>query len=352
VQAASGDVSAGFERALEPREFSFPRDHGAHPEFATEWWYYTGNLEAEGRQFGYQLTFFRSALAPKLPDRESDWATSNIYMAHFALTDVADEQFYAFERFSRAAAGLAGAEGEPQFRVWLEDWSVVGGGAEGLPMRLRASQDGVALDLTLDSKKPIVLQGDRGLSQKGAEPGQASYYLSYTRLETQGEVRIGEQRFPVRGLSWMDHEFGTGMLDKRAVGWDWFGLHLDDGSDLLYARVRAADGQSGAFAKLVAPDGSSQVLDLTGETFEELGSWRSPRTGTEYPSGWRLRIPTANLDLRVTPYLPDQELSLAVIYWEGAAQVEGTADGQPIRGSGYVELTGYAERGEGSIQVR
>jgi predicted secreted hydrolase len=351
VEAVSGTSAEGFARALAPRDFVFPRDHGPHPEYATEWWYYTGNLDTDdGRHFGFQLTFFRSALAPAAPARASDWGTTQLYMAHFALTDVAGERFYAFDRLSRGAAGLAGATGEP-YRVWLENWSATGSGPQGMQMHLRAAQGDVAIDLALTTDRPVVLQGDRGLSQKGSVPGYASYYYSLTRMATQGNVSVAGRRYPVHGLSWMDHEFSTNALEPGAVGWDWFAIQLDDGRDLIYAHVRNAGGRTlYASGTLVAADGTTRLL--AGDVaVEALGSWQSPRSGARYPSGWRLRVPSAGLDLRLTPYLVDQELPLAVIYWEGAVQVEGSADGQPVRGNAYVELTGYAERrGQGNVR--
>jgi predicted secreted hydrolase len=348
VQAASGSNTAGFAHATAPRPFVFPRDHGPHPEYMTEWWYYTGNLGAEdGRHFGFQLTFFRSALVPTIPERASDWATPNIYMAHFTVTDVAGDQFRAFDRFSRGAAGLAGATGEP-YRVWLDDWSAEGGGPEGMTMRLRAAQDDVAIDLALASERAPMLQGDRGLSQKSATPGNASYYYSLTRMATQGTLELGGQRYSVRGLSWMDHEFGSSALEPGAAGWDWFGLQLGDGRDLAYARIRNADGSSGfALGGLFAADGSKRDLAADEISLEVLGTWRSPHSGVEYPSAWRLRAPSADIDLRITPWLADQELRLAVLYWEGAVKVEGTVDGRSIVGNGYVELTGYGEKEDG-----
>ena len=351
VEAVSGTSAEGFARALAPRDFVFPRDHGPHPEYATEWWYYTGNLDTDdGRHFGFQLTFVRSALAPAAPARASDWGTTQLYMAHFALTDVAGERFYAFDRLSRGAAGLAGATGEP-YRVWLENWSATGSGPQGMQMHLRAAQGDVAIDLALTTDRPVVLQGDRGLSQKGSVPGYASYYYSLTRMATQGNVSVAGRRYPVHGLSWMDHEFSTNALEPGAVGWDWFAIQLDDGRDLIYAHVRNAGGRTlYASGTLVAADGTTRLL--AGDVaVEALGSWQSPRSGARYPSGWRLRVPSAGLDLRLTPYLVDQELPLAVIYWEGAVQVEGSADGQPVRGNAYVELTGYAERrGQGNVR--
>jgi predicted secreted hydrolase len=359
VQSASGAAGAGFARVTQPREFVFPQDHGPHQEYAIEWWYYTGNLDAaQGRHFGYQLTFFRIGLAPRPAERASDFATTSIYMAHLALTDVASQKFYAFERFSRGAAGLAGAEDQPPstglrpgFRVWLEDWSAAGAGPQGLPMRLQAAQDDLAIDLTLDSGKPVVLQGDGGVSQTGSGPGKAYYYYSLTRMPTIGTVSTGGQRYDVRGLSWMDHEFGTDALDADAAGWDWFALQLDDGRELMYAQLRAKDGRSAALNMLIAADGSTRLLAPADFTLDVQGEWRSPRSGGRYPAAWRLRIPSQALDLQITPYLADQELALTTVYWEGAVKVAGTNGGQPIGGSGYVELTGYGER-QNELRVR
>ncbi len=347
VEAVQGNADAGFAKVTEPREFVFPRDHGPHGEYATEWWYYTGNLDtADNRHFGFQLTFFRFGLSPDAPERPSDWATSNLYMAHFALTDVAGNQFYAFDRFSRAGAGLAGATGDPQFRVWLDDWSAEGGGADGLPMRLRAAEGEVAIDLTLEGGKPVVLQGPGGVSQKSATPGNASYYYSMTRMPTSGTISINGQQFQVTGNSWLDREFGTSALEQGAVGWDWFAIQLDDGRDLMLAQLRRADGSATyAIGTLVAADGTPRYLTPTDFTLDATATWRSPRSNAEYPSGWRIQIPSAQLDLTVTPYIEDQELVLTVTYWEGAARVAGSHSGQA-----YVELTGYGEQGD--VRVR
>src|SRR6266545_3298811 len=345
AQSIGGIATAGFARATAPREFVFPQDHGPHPEYAIEWWYYTGNLDtAQGLHFGYQLTFFRIGLTPTPVARASDFATSNIYMAHFALTDVASQKFYAFERFSRGAAGLAGAQGQP-FRVWLEDWEVAGAGADGLPMRLQAAQDGVVIDLTLAGGKPIVLQGDHGLSQKSDEPGNASYYYSLTRMPTRGTIRVGAETNDVVGLSWMDREWSTSALGPNAVGWDWLAVQLSDGRELAYARLRNAAGATiYSDGTLVDPAGSTRRLAPSEVALEATGEWTSPRSGGRYPSGWRLRVPSQALDLTLTPYLADQELALTTAYWEGAVRIEGSAAGAPISGNGYVELTGYGER--------
>lgn len=345
VGAMGGDVE-GYERAYGPRQFTFPEDHGPHPGYRTEWWYLTGNLAtAEGREFGYQLTFFRNALAADAPERQSAWATDQVYMAHFAVTDVETNRFHAFDRFGRGALGLAGAEREP-FRVWLEDWKLESLGPEGVPFRARAAEGDVAIDFILEAGKPPVLQGEEGLSQKGPEPGNASYYYSFTRMPTRGTIRIGETEFEVTGASWMDREWSTSALGGDQVGWDWFSLQLDDGRDLMYFQIRQSDGRPDEYStgSLVGVDGAKERALRAGDAeLRVLDHWTSPRDGTRYPARWRLTIPTEALDLTITPVIPDQELNLAVRYWEGAVRVAGTAGGRPIGGQGYVEMTGYAD---------
>ena len=343
VMHVLGGETDGYARALEPRVFSFPQDHGPHPAYRTEWWYYTGNLETQsGRHFGFQLTFFRSALAPRVAARHSAWGAGQVYMAHFVLTDVENSRLYAFERFSRAALGLAGAQAEP-FRVWLEDWSVQGAGQNGLPMHLRAREGEVGIDFRLQSLKPIVLQGDRGLSQKGPEAGNASYYYSLTRMPTQGTITVADETFQVSGTSWMDREWSTSVLGKNQVGWDWFSLQLSDGSELMFFQLRHVDEETDAFRSgtLVRPDGETLTLQQDAVHLQVQEYWHSPRSGGDYPVRWRLQIPAEDLAVEIIPYLPDQELSLSISYWEGAVRVHGSVQGEVLQGHGYVELTGY-----------
>jgi predicted secreted hydrolase len=338
-----GGAAPGYARAVAPRAFAFPRDHGPHPEYRTEWWYFTGNLETPaGRRFGYQLTFFRSALAPVAPRRPSAWATNQVYMAHFALTDAAGERFHHFERLGRGALGLAGARAEP-FRVWLEDWTAAASAASQ-DLRLRAAEGGVALDVSLVQLKPVAAHGDRGLSRKSAEAGNASYYYSLTRLESRGTITLGSSAFPVRGLSWMDREWSTSALGPAQVGWDWFALQLDDGRDLMIYRLRLRDGSIDPFSSgtLVAADGAVQRLARDDVAIDVGGNWRSPRDGTRYPARWRLRVPKARLDLEIRPLLADQEVDLSFRYWEGAVTARAV-EGGGVQGRGYVELTGYAD---------
>lgn len=344
VGAALGGPTEGFARALTPRPFVFPADHGPHPEFRTEWWYYTGNLRtAEGRHFGFQLTFFRIAAAPTMVTRASAWASRDAYMAHFAITDTVGQRFSATSRLSRAALGLAGAQAQP-FKVWVEDWSAEGVAADAAPVRLRAAHDEMAIDLTLTSAKPVVLQGERGLDRKGEEPGNASYYYSLTRMPATGRVTIGGAAFDVSGLAWMDREWSTSSLGAGLVGWDWMALQLDDGRELMLYQLRRADGTADGFSggSLVGVDGSSRRLSLGDFRIDVRETWTSPRDGTRYPSRWRVTVPSEALELDVVPRLPDQELVLAVRYWEGAVRADGRAGGRPVGGMGYVELVGYA----------
>lgn len=344
VARALGDESdAGFAKALTPRQFSFPADHGPHPEFRTEWWYVTGNLEtADGRVFGYQLTFFRTGLTPKPVQRASQWATNNVYMAHFALTDVAGKQFYARDRFSRDGAGLAGAQADP-LRVWTESWQLAGDPEAG--MRVEAATEQVAVKLVARSAKAPVLQGDQGLSQKSAEPGNASYYYSLTRLATDGEITVGGQTYRVTGLSWLDREWSTSALGPNQIGWDWFALHFNDGADMMYYQMRLKDGGVDPLSggALIAQDGSKVAVRRDEAQIEVLDTWQSPRNGARYPSRWRVSMPGRQLELEIEPYLNDQELPLTVVYWEGAVKFSGTYQGRPVSGSGYIEMTGYAD---------
>lgn len=344
------DDLSGYTRAEGPQPLEFPRDHGPHPDFQTEWWYYTGNLQTEqGRQFGYQLTFFRRAVSPptEVEPRESEWASNQVYMAHFTLTDVAEQQFHYAERFERGAAGLAGAQGGPAFQVWLRDWSVEQVGED--EYQLSARHEGWALDLRLVDRKGPVLQGDRGYSRKGPEVGNASIYYSQTHLESSGTITSGGVEYLVNGLSWMDREISTSVLSEGQVGWDWFSFHLDDGADLMVFRLRRADGTVDPYSAgiYVAPDGKSRTLSA--EDFEIIpgGAWRSSHSGAEYPAGFQVRVPSLELDLEIKPQVADQELNVSFVYWEGAVQVNGTRAGSPIAGLGYAELTGYAESFEG-----
>ncbi len=341
VDMLGGEADAGFERAEQPRTFRFPQDHGAHPGFRSEWWYFTGNLEtAQMRRFGFQLVFFRNALKPGEVDGESAWRSKQIWMAHFALTDVQSGRFHAYERFSRGAIGLAGAQPEP-FAVWLDDWSVRQQDGQWI---LHAAEKGLSLTLSLVPLRQPVLQGDAGLSQKSAAAGNASYYYSIPRIRAEGEVMVGDQTHRVTGGVWLDREWSTSALGEDQAGWDWFSIQLEDGSDLMFYQLRGKDGRADPHSSgsLLLPDGELIRLGAEDVKLQPLGYWDSPKGG-RYPVHWRLQIPSQGLDLEVAPVLKNQELDLLVRYWEGAMDISGTHAGKAVRGQGYLELAGYSE---------
>ncbi|NIP60339.1 MAG: carotenoid 1,2-hydratase, partial [Gemmatimonadetes bacterium] len=272
----------------------------------------------------------------------SAWATRQAYLGHFAVTDPDGEGFLAEERFVRGALGLAGAEQEP-LRVWVEDWAIEGG--EGDTFAARARAEGFAVDLALERGKAPVLNGDRGLSAKGPEPGNASYYYSLTRMPTRGKVTVAGRTYAVRGLSWLDREWSTSALGSELEGWDWLALQLDGSRELMVYRLRRPDGSAAPFSggTWVEPGGGSRSLNMDDLLMEPVHWWRSPRGGVEYPVGWRVRLPALELSLEVRPLLEGQEWTGAFRYWEGAVTAAGSGPGgEELRGRGYLELTGYA----------
>lgn len=335
--------TSGFARAIEPWDWQFPRDHGAHPAFQTEWWYYTGNLaDATGRRFGFQFTIFRRALSAAPASSTSEFRGNHIYFAHFTVSDIAGGAFHHDARYARGAAALAGAANQPRFHVWLEDWSVHAENDEATAMRIQAASDDFAIDLALRQVKAPALQGDNGLSPKSAEVGNASYYYSLSRLETRGQITLSEQRFAVSGHSWMDHEFSTSALGDDAQGWDWFGLIFDDGSELMVGQIRLSGGglETAFGGLLIYADGSTRKLEVSEISIRAQDTWRSPHSHVEYPAGWDIAVSGDDgFRITVAPLLADQELHGAgIVYWEGAVGISGDKSGY-----GYAELTGYAE---------
>jgi predicted secreted hydrolase len=337
-----------FARATAPRVFRLPEDHGPHFEYQTEWWYYTGHLAtADGRRFGFQLTFFRRGLSPGAPP-EAGLATNQIYFAHFAVADVAGERHASAERLSRGAAGLAGASGQP-FRVHVEDWTADAMSPDGAAVRVQARDGSLVLDVELQATKPLVAHGDHGLSPKSDAPGNASYYVGYSRMTARGRVGTNGAGAAVTGEAWFDHEWSTSALGPQAVGWDWWSLQLGDGRELMLFEIRRADGsrEAASGGTLVAKDGSVRRLQAPDFEVSVLDRWKSPHTGADYPARWRLRVPSEGLDLEVEPLVADQEMRTSFVYWEGAVSVSGTSRGRPLTGHGYVELTGYARSMQG-----
>jgi predicted secreted hydrolase len=347
LSKAMGDVeSEDFTKAIEKRKFVFPDDHGAHSDFRTEWWYFTGNLTSDdNRKYGYQFTIFRTALTKEKAERNSDWNSNQIYMAHFAVSDISNNKFYFDEKFSREGNNLAGAQSNP-FKVWLEDWQIVQTENKvlfDLPViNLKAKTDKAEINFSLEAIKPLVLQGDDGLSQKGKQPGNASYYYSYTRLKTNGKIILDGKEFSVEGFSWMDREWSTSALSEDQKGWDWFALQLDDNTEIMYYQMRKNDGSPDVFSKgvLVDESGKSQLIKKDNVDLKVIDYWEGPN-GEKYPSGWRINIAEKEIDLTITPAIKNQLMDVAVRYWEGSVKIEGTKSGSKTIGRGYVELTGY-----------
>ena len=343
---ASGMGADGFAQVLGPREFEFPRDDGPHPEYRQEWWYVTGNLDSTtGERFGFELTFFRFALAPRGGEGASAWRTRQIYMAHFAVTDAAHKQFRFAEKLSRGGAiGVAGAR-NPPLNVWIDDWSLKDGWS------LHAVQSGYELTLDARALQPAVLNGDRGFSRKSSDPGSASYYYSIPRVSVHGRLVRDGKPLEVQGLAWVDREWGSGALGRSEQGWDWFALQLGDGSSVMFYSLRGHDGgrDPHSAGTWIGPSGQSQPLASDQVQIDVLDYWSNPR-GDRYPAHWRVRIPAHGVDVDVRPILSNQELTASTRYWEGAVDVSGTSGdraasvGTPRGGGGrgYVELVGYA----------
>lgn len=330
--------------------YAFPRDHGSHEQFQTEWWYFTGHLSTtNGRRFGYELTFFRRGIdSPDAWSNPSAWAMRHLYFAHFALTDEANEQFRFAEKLSRAGINKAGAEVD-RLHVWIDRWLLKTVAPDHGQFHLQAQAEDFSIDLTLESSKPPVIHGTDGVSRKGRKAEATSHYYSMTRLQTTGSVVVQGVPLAVNGVSWMDHEFGSADLSDGLVGWDWFSLQLENDYDIMAYGLRRVDGtfDPASSGTLVRPDGSSTSLSLEALNVSVQKHWTSPASGARYPSQWTLSIPSEKVELNISPRMANQELitrrSTAVTYWEGAVDVTGLWKGENIHGQGYVELTGYAE---------
>ncbi len=346
----------GFKRALPGKIFSFPQDHFSHPEFKTEWWYYSGHLQSQDRDkksYGYQLTFFRTGLRRETKNQKSKWSIQSLYFAHFALTDESKKRFEYREKISRGSLGEAGASSytkdEKTFRVWIEDWFLEGKGPSMETQLLKAGDKEFGIELMLMPEKKPVIHGQNGISQKGEGEGYASHYYSISRLKTEGKILQKKEEVPVEGISWMDHEFGSSQLREYQVGWDWFSIQLNNGIDLMFYQIRQQDGKIDPYSSgtIIFPDGNHQHLSLKDFQIEVLNNWKSQKSGATYPARWRVKVPHHQIDMLLTPTVKDQELitkeSTRVTYWEGSVKVEGIDQGNPIKGMGYVELTGYAK---------
>ncbi|MGC2109170.1 MAG: lipocalin-like domain-containing protein [Candidatus Korobacteraceae bacterium] len=347
-------LPAQYQMALPGYQYEFPRDHFNHPDYKTEWWYYTGNLKsADGHKFGFELTFFRQGIRQSQRPT-GDWDIQDLYLAHFALSDLSGGHFYHTERLNRAGPGLAGANLALQ-RVWNGNWQVQWMNGE---QHLQAVSDDFTLQLVMTSHKPPVIHGKNGVSQKSAGLGHASHYISFTRLLTTGSIELKGKTYKVEGTAWMDHEFFSHRLDEDQSGWDWLSLQLDDNTELMLYRLRHKDGSVDPFSSGTYVDaaGKSTYLSLADFSMQpKAETYTSPATHGTYPIAWRVAIPSLGLNLQLKTPLSSQELTIAgytsLAYWEGAITVSGTRKSAPVSGVGYLEMTGYA-RPVGSEQAR
>jgi len=322
--------------------YEFPRDHYAHPDFKTEWWYFTGNLTADdGQELGFQLTFFRQGVR-RGEGAKTRFAVDDIKLAHFAVTDISDKQFRFAQRVSRGSFGDAGfSDGE---RIaWIDDWALrlTGPGQ----FRLEARDKDFALTLDLKAAKEPVFHGENGVSQKSEGEGRASHYYSYTRLAAKGTVTLEGREIPVTGWSWFDQEWATNQLTENQTGWDWLSLQFADNTELMLFQIRLKDGGRDSYSHGTWIDAEGKTTPVKNEDFELVPGrvWRSKESGGEYPVEWTLRIPKLDLELKVAAALDGQELVLTPIsYWEGSVRANGTRGGKETRGRGYLEMTGYA----------
>lgn len=341
-----GKTDEQFDSAIKIRSLEFPRDHGPHPAFQTEWWYFTGNLSNDDNtHYGYQFTIFRRSFSREKLNLDSDWAANQVYLAHVGITDVNGNEYFVDEMLSRDVLGLAGAQANP-FSVWVENWVVEGvpGECEGcLNLSIRAQTQDFVIDLELNSVKPVVLQGEQGLSRKSNTPGNASYYYSLTRLQTSGEITIRGITEQVSGTSWMDHEWFSSVLDTNQAGWDWFSLQLNDQRELMLFQIRPIGSAKHSFKYgiLVHKQGETQPLNSAEIALVPLREWQSKSSETRYPVHWQVTIPELNAQLDIEALLDKQERDASFRYWEGAVKVRGHQGTLPITGYGYLEMTGY-----------
>ena len=337
-------LAAQYRTALPGYRYEFPRDHFNHPDFQTEWWYYTGNLKsAEGHRFGFELTFFRQAVS-RDPAKIAAWEVKDLYLAHLALSDLDGGKFYHAERTNRAGPGIA-AVSESLGRIWNGNWQIQWQGSD---QKLNAIDPRFQLHLTLHPEKPPVIHGENGVSQKAEGPGRASHYISLTRLATSGVIELGNTKFEVAGASWMDHEFFTHQLDSNQTGWDWLSLQLEDRTELMLFNIRRNDGSIDPYSSgtYVDADGKTTHLRSSDFTLKPVGEkWISTLTGAVYPVHWKIAILKLGLELEAKTLLASQELTgtsrIAPNYWEGAIVLTGQRNAQPIGGAGYLEMTGY-----------
>ena len=337
-------LAAQYRSAVSGYRFEFPRDYFDHPDFQTEWWYYTGNLKsASGHRFGFELTFFRQAVS-RDPSQATTWDVRDLHIAHLALSDLNGQKFYHSERINRAGPGIAGIS-QSTARIWNGNWQIQWKNSD---QKLQAIEKIFQLRLNLHPEKPPVIHGENGMSQKSEGAGHASYYISLTRLTATGQLELNNEQFEVSGLAWMDHEFFSHQLDSDQVGWDWLSLQLDDNTELMLFHIRRKDGSVDPFssATYIDAQGKSTHLRNTDFNLDPLAqNWTSPVTHGTYPIAWKIAVPKLEIALEAHTSLPAQELTgktnIVPSYWEGAISLEGHHGGKPLSGVGYLEMTGY-----------
>ncbi len=353
LPTTNGLTARDYRQVTGPCGLVFPKDHGPHHGFRTEWWYYTGNLTSEeGQRYGFQLTFFRRQLAPsrtrnQWPEAASPWRTDQIYLAHAAITDITDGRHLQAEKIARPVVGMAGVrQNDDAWTFHVHNWQIV---IAGDRHELKADTGEFSIHLSLSPGKPLVQHGDRGYSRKGTAPERASCYYSFTRLKARGTIAIGNTPRTVTGSAWMDHEFSTAPLEPGITGWDWFSLQLSDQTELMIYLLRRNDGSlhpatSGTY---VQPSGEARHLEVNDIQLRPVDHWTSPHTGARYPVGWKLAIPDLAYALEIRTDVADQEMhtpqSTNVSYWEGGIEIEGTRNDKPVTGVGYLEMTGYSQ---------
>ena len=337
-------IFAQYRTALPGYRYEFPRDHFSHPEFQTEWWYYTGNITAaDGHRFGFELTFFRQAVS-RDDSKSADWNVRDLYLAHLALSDLDGGAFYHAERTNRAGPGIAGVS-EANGRIWNGNWQIQWKGED---QELAAMDERFSLRFTLHPEKPLVVHGENGISQKAEGAGRASHYISFTRLGVKGAIELGGKKFEVSGLAWMDHEFFTHQMEDDQTGWDWLSLQLEDHTEVMLFHIRRKDGSIDPFSAGTFVDVQGKATHLRAEDFVlQAGgaTWTSALTHANYPIQWKIAIPKLGIELEAKTPLESQEMTgktkLLPSYWEGAIRLAGRRGNVALGGVGYLEMTGY-----------
>ena len=337
------DAPAGFSYAQTTREFSFPRDHYQHPAFRSEWWYFTGNLyDGNNRNYGFDVTIFRFGLTPTQDKQQASLRTNNIFLAHFAIADVQAEKYLKAEKYSRQLPGITEVTKQP-VRIQVENWFIEQRSSQPEKWHIDATTNQFGLSLELSGIRPIALQGENGLSKKSAAPGNASYYYSIPKLAVNGTIKIGEKTSEVTGHAWFDREWSTSALESGQVGWDWFGLHLDQDTELMYYQIRHANGtrDTQSHGSLFTDRGRNRIALGNEIMLQPIKYWRSTKTNARYPVVWRLQSAQHELDLLIEAKFNDQQWDNAFVYWEGAVSVTGLFKSKSINGEGFLEMTGY-----------